>query len=384
MLEFVIPCLLGLESLVGDEIRKLGLSDVRVENGRVLCRGEARDIARLNINLRCGARVILVLHKFRATDFESLFQGVRAVHWEDWIPREGEFPVTGYSINSTLHSVPACQAIVKKAAAKRLGQAYGCETLPETGDRYQIQFALIKDTAAVYLDTSGDGLYKRGYRAQSNEAPIKETLAASLCQLSRLRPDGHLIDPFCGSGTLLVEGALLALRIAPGLQRTFTAQTWTNVPKALWQQERDRARSLERRDGGFSAQGFDIDPAAVELTLENARKAGVEEYISASVRDIRAFSQEGRYGCVICNPPYGERLLDIRQAQQLYQSMGSLFRPQRGWSFGIITPDPEFEALFGRKADKRRKLYNGMIQCQYYQYFRGEEKGRDAAPTAPR
>ena len=247
-----------------------------------------------------------------------------------------------------------------------------------------MRFRILKDQVSVMVDTSGEGLHKRGYRAQSNEAPIKETLAASLCQLSRLRPDGHLIDPFCGSGTLLVEGALLALRIAPGLQRSFTAQAWENVPQSLWRQERDRARAQERRETGFSAQGFDIDPAAVELTLENARKAGVEEYISASVRDIRAFSQEGRYGCVICNPPYGERLLDVRQAQQLYQSMGSLFRPQRGWSFGIITPDPEFEALFGRKADKRRKLYNGMIQCQYYQYFRGEEKGRDAAPTAPR
>ena len=383
-LQFAVPTLFGLEGLCADEMRRLALPDVRAENGRVLCAGAAGDLPRLNLNLRTGERVLLVLGSFPARDFDALFEGTRALPWEDFIPREGQFPVKGHSLNSTLHAVPACQAIVKKAVAARLGAKYGLNTLPETGALYQIQFALMGDVATLMLDTSGAGLHKRGYRAQSNEAPIKETLAASLCQLSRLRSDGHLIDPFCGSGTLLVEGALLALRIAPGLQRSFTAQAWENVPQSLWRQERDRARAQERRETGFSAQGFDIDPAAVELTLENARKAGVEEYISASVRDIRAFSQEGRYGCVICNPPYGERLLDVRQAQQLYQSMGSLFRPQRGWSFGIITPDPEFEALFGRKADKRRKLYNGMIQCQYYQYFRGEEKGRDAAPTAPR
>ena len=208
MLEFVIPCLLGLESLVGDEIRKLGLSDVRVENGRVLCRGEARDIARLNINLRCGARVILVLHKFRATDFESLFQGVRAVHWEDWIPREGEFPVVGYSINSTLHSVPACQSIVKKAVVDRLSAAYGIAQLPETGRRYQVRFSIMKDEVTVGLDTSGEGLYKRGYRAHGVAAPLKETLAAAMVKLSHYNGRDPFCDPFCGSGTIAIEAAL--------------------------------------------------------------------------------------------------------------------------------------------------------------------------------
>ena len=202
MLEFVIPCLLGLESLVGDEIKKLGLSDVRVENGRVLCCGEARDIARLNLNLRCGARVILVLHKFRATDFESLFQGVRAVHWEDWIPREGEFPVVGYSINSTLHSVPACQSIVKKAVVERLSAAYGIAQFPETGRRYQVRFSIMKDEVTVGLDTSGEGLYKRGYRAQGVAAPLKETLAAAMVKLSHYNGRDPFCDPFCGSGTI--------------------------------------------------------------------------------------------------------------------------------------------------------------------------------------
>ena len=205
MLEFVIPCLLGLESLVGDEIKKLGLSDVRVENGRILCRGEARDIARLNLNLRCGARVILVLHKFRATDFESLFQGVRAVHWEDWIPREGEFPVVGYSINSTLHSVPACQSIVKKAVVERLSAAYGIAQFPETGRRYQVRFSIMKDEVTVGLDTSGEGLYKRGYRAHGVAAPLKETLAAAMVKLSHYNGRDPFCDPFCGSGTIAIE-----------------------------------------------------------------------------------------------------------------------------------------------------------------------------------
>ena len=383
-MRFCVPCLFGVEGLVAQELREMELEEVQAENGRVLFSGGWEAMVRANLNSRFGERVLLLLGEFPARSFEELFQGVKALPWEELLGREDQFPVAGSCLSSQLHSVPDCQAIVKKAIVERLKAKYRLSWFPETGSLHRVRFRILKDRVSVMVDTSGEGLHKRGYRAQSNEAPIKETLAASLCQLSRLRPDGHLIDPFCGSGTLLVEGALLALRIAPGLQRSFTAQAWENVPQSLWRQERDRARSLERRDGGFSAQGFDIDPAAVELTLENARKAGVEEYISASVRDIRAFSQEGRYGCVICNPPYGERLLDVRQAQQLYQSMGNLFRPQRGWSFGIITPDPEFEALFGRKADKRRKLYNGMIQCQYYQYFRGEEKGSDAAPTAPR
>ena len=278
--------------------------------------------------------------------------------------------------------MPDCQSIIKKAVVERLKGKYSLSWFPETGPLHRIRFRILKDQVSLMVDTSGEGLHKRGYRAKSNTAPIKETLAASLCKLSRLRSDGHLIDPFCGSGTILVEGALLAWNIAPGLGRAFTAQTWGNVPASLWERERERARSLERRDSGFRAQGFDIDPASVELTLENARKAGVEQAVSASVRDIRDFSQEDPYGCVVCNPPYGERLLDVRQAEELYQVLGRVFQPRRGWSLGVITPDGDFETLFGRRADKRRKLYNGMIQCQYYQYFKGEGRGRESAAKA--
>ena len=238
MLQFAIPCLLGLESLVGDEVKKLGLADIRVENGRVLCRGEECDLARLNINLRCGARVLLVLASFRATDFETLFQGTRAVRWEDWIPREGEFPVTGYSINSTLHSVPACQSIVKKAVVERLGAAYGLQTLPETGKRYQIRFSIMKDEVMLCLDASGEGLYKRGYRAVGVAAPLKETLAAAMVKLSHYNGRDPFCDPFCGSGTIAIEAALIARNRAPGLNRSFAAQHWAMVDKRIWRTRR--------------------------------------------------------------------------------------------------------------------------------------------------
>ena len=267
-----IPCLLGLEALVADEIKRLGLAGVRAENGRVHCDGGLADIPRLNINLRCGARVLMELGSFPAPDFEALFQGVLALPWEDFIPREGEFPVKGYSLNSTLRSVPACQAIVKKAAARRLGNAYGCETLPETGSRYQIQFAIIKDRASLYLDTSGEGLYKRGYRARNMGAPLRETLAAALVTLSRYRGKDPFCDPFCGSGTIPIEAALIARNRAPGLDRRFAAQRWKSMDPKLWMDAAEEAQDKEFH-GHYDIWGGDIDPAAVELARHNAARA---------------------------------------------------------------------------------------------------------------
>ena len=373
-MRFCVPCLFGVEGLVAQELRDMGLEQVQAENGRVLFSGGWEAMVRANLCGRFGERVLLLLGEFPARSFEELFQGVKALPWEGLLGKEDAFPVTGSSLSSQLHSVPDCQAIIKKAIVERLKAKYKLSWFAESGSLHRVRFRILKDQVSVLVDTSGEGLHKRGYRALSNDAPMKETLAASLCQLSRLRQDGHLIDPFCGSGTILIEGALLARNIAPGLGRAFTAESWGSVPGQLWQQERERARSLERRDTGFTAQGFDVDPAAVELTLANAQKAGVGDCITASVRDVRDFTQEGPYGCVVCNPPYGERLLDVRQAQELYRALGQVFQTQRGWSLGVISPDPEFECLFGRKADKRRKLYNGMIQCQYYQYFRGSDK----------
>lgn len=367
MLEFVIPCLLGLESLVGDEIKKLGLSDVRVENGRVLCRGEARDIARLNINLRCGARVILVLHKFRATDFESLFQGVRAVHWEDWIPREGEFPVVGYSINSTLHSVPACQSIVKKAVVDRLSAAYGIAQFPETGRRYQVRFSIMKDEVTVGLDTSGEGLYKRGYRAHGVAAPLKETLAAAMVKLSHYNGRDPFCDPFCGSGTIAIEAALAAKGRAPGINRDFAAMQWAWLDKAVWQDAREQARAREFH-GDYHIFASDIDPRAVAMARDNARRAGVDDCITFAVADAREFDRTTERGVIVTNPPYGERLMEKREAEALYAAFGAAYAKTAHWKLYLLSSHTEFERTFGRPADKKRKLYNGTLRCDLFQY----------------
>ena len=363
-----VPCLFGLESLVADEMRRLSLRDVRAENGRVHCTGTLADIARLTINLRCGARVLMELGSFPAPDFEALFQGVAALPWEDYIPRDGEFPVKGYSLNSTLHSVPACQAIVKKASAKRLGNAYGCETLPETGSRYQIQFSIVKDVATLYLDTSGEGLYKRGYRAQNMGAPLRETLAAALVTLSRYRGKDPFCDPFCGSGTIPIEAALIAKNRAPGLDRSFSAQKWKNMPSRLWMEAADEAMDKEFH-GTYDIWGGDIDPAAVELARHNASLAGVEDCIRFEVADAGAFHRESEYGQLVTNPPYGERLLEKKEAEELYRSFGRALRdlPPK-WRVVVLSSHTEFERCFGRPADKKRKLYNGMLKCDAFFY----------------
>ena len=368
MLQFAIPCLLGLESLVGDEVKKLGLADIRVENGRVLCRGEERDLARLNINLRCGARVLLVLADFRATDFETLFQGTRAVRWEDWIPREGEFPVTGYSINSTLHSVPACQSIVKKAVVERLGAAYGLETLPETGKRYQIRFSIMKDEVMLCLDASGEGLYKRGYRAVGVAAPLKETLAAALVKLSHYNGRDPFCDPFCGSGTIPIEAALIAKNRAPGLERSFDAQKWAFLPQSAWLDAAEEAMDKEFH-GKYDIWGGDIDPRAVDIARSNAAKAGVEDCIRFEVADMKDFRRDNPYGLLVTNPPYGERLMDRAEAEALYRELGRVWqRLPDGWRTLVLSSHTEFERTFGRPADKKRKLYNGMLKCDLFMY----------------
>ena len=363
-----VPCLFGLEALVADEMKRLQLQNVRAENGRVHCEGTMADIARLNINLRCGARVLMELGSFPAPDFEALFQGVLALPWEDYIPRDGEFPVKGYSINSALHSVPACQAIVKKASAKRLGNAYGCETLPETGSRYQIQFSIVKDTATLYLDTSGEGLYKRGYRAQNMGAPLKETLAAALVTLSRYRGKDPFCDPFCGSGTIPIEAALIAKNRAPGLDRRFDAQKWAFLPSECWLDAADEAQDKEFH-GHYDIWGGDIDPRAIDIARDNARKAGVDDCIRFEVADAARFHRDSPYGQLVTNPPYGERLLERQEAEALYRTFGKAWRTlPAGWRTLVLSSHTEFERCFGRPADKKRKLYNGMIKCDVFMY----------------
>ncbi len=370
MLTFSIPCLFGLEGLVGDELRRLGLEGVQVENGRVLCSGSLADIPRLNINLRCGERVLLLLGSFPARSFEALFQGAAALPWEEFIPRDGQFPVKGHALDSQLHSVPDCQKIVKRAVAGRLGRAYGLERLPETGAKYQIQFAIMKDRCDLFLDTSGEGLHKRGYRAVGVEAPLRETLAAAMVTLSRYRGRDPFRDPFCGSGTIAIEAALIAKNRAPGLDRAFAAQKWGCVESRAWLDAAGEAMDQEFQ-GSYDIWGGDVDPKAVRIARENAVKAGVEDLVRFDVADMRSLHCQGEYGQIVTNPPYGERLLEKQEAEALYRAFGQVYRqvPPR-WRVLVLTSHPEFERFFGRKAEKKRKLYNGMIRCDLYQFSR--------------
>lgn len=355
---------------MGDEVRRLGLSDVRVENGRVLCCGTEADLARLNLNLRCGERVLILLKTFPARSFEALFQGTAAVAWEDFVPRDGQFPVKGHALDSQLHSVPDCQKIIKKAAAERLGRVYGLNRLPETGAKYQIQFAIMKDMCTLYLDTSGAGLHKRGYRAVGVEAPLRETLAAAMVTLSRYRGKDPFRDPFCGSGTIAIEAALIARNRAPGLDRSFDAQKWAWLDSKCWLDAAGEAMDKEF-DGQYDIWGGDIDPKAVRIAKENAVKAGVEDLVHFDVADIKKFRCQGEYGQIVTNPPYGERLLEKEEAEALYRAFGEVYHsvPPK-WRVLVITSHPEFERFFGRKAEKKRKLYNGMIKCELYQFSR--------------
>ena len=369
-LQFSAPCLMGLEGICADELKRLEIENVRAENGRVLFEGDFSTLARANLCSRYSERIQLLLGEFYVYSFEDLFQGVSKIRWEELIGEKEAFPVKGHSVSSKLSSIPDCQKIIKKAVAKRLGARYGTSWLEETGSIHQIQFLIIKDKCSIMLDTSGAGLHKRGYRANSAAAPIKETLAAAMAELSRVRPFSTVIDPFCGSGTILIESALKALNIAPGIRRSFAAEKWSIIPSSVWSLERERAMDNVRHDAEFQAFGYDIDDNAISLTLENARKAGVEKRIRAEKRDISDFEENLERAAVICNPPYGERLLDMEKARELYKIMGEKFIPKQGWSYSIISPDDNFENIFGRPADKRRKLYNGMIKCQLYMYFR--------------
>ena len=365
---FIIPALMGVESLVAHELKKLGLADVRAENGRVLCRGGMADIPRINLNLRTGARVLICLGEFEARSFEDLFQGTAALPWEDYIPREGKFPVKGYTINSQLHAVPPCQSIIKKAIAKRLGSVYGLETLPETGALYQVQFSVMKDKAALMLDTSGDSLYKRGYRAQGVLAPLRETLAAALVALTHYRGRDPFCDPFCGSGTIAIEAALIAKNRAPGLNRSFSAQKWRWLPSGLWLEAADEAMDKEF-DGQYEIWGGDIDPAAVELSRHNAQLAEVDDVVKFEVADATRFHWGGLRGRVVTNPPYGERLMEKKEAEELYRGFGkAMAKLPDGWQIAVLSSHTEFERAFGRPADKKRKLYNGMLKCDLFMY----------------
>ena len=367
-IEYIAPCLFGLESVLAGEVKRMGGEDVKVSDGKVEFSGDINLLARANLTLRTAERVLIKLGEFSARSFTELFDNVKALPLEQFIGKKDAFPVKGYALHSTLHSVPDCQKIIKKAAVERLHEKYGVSWFEETGPVHQLQFSILKDHATIMLDTSGAGLHKRGYRKNANEAPIKETLAAGMLDLAFVKKDTQLYDPFCGSGTIIIEAALRALNLPAGINRTFAAEKWDVVPGNIWKEERARGLDLIRRDAHFCAFGSDIDRNAVELALDNAHKAGVAERVRIRIRDVKDFKVPDSPATVVTNPPYGERLLDIEQARAIEEMMGKVFR--RGITgYYIISPDEEFETHFGRKANKKRKLYNGMLRCNFYMYY---------------
>ena len=367
MLELCAPCLFGLEGPLGNELRHMGMQNVRPENGRVRFSGTEADIARANLRSRFGERILIELGRFPADTFDRLFEGVKALPWEQFIPKNGAFPVKGYSLESKLHSVPDCQKIVKKAVVERLKQRYRVNWFAEDGATYQIQFALMHDTAVLYLDTTGVGLHKRGYRPAHVAAPLRETLAAAMVDIAGYRGRGDFCDPFCGSGTIAIEAALAAKNRAPGLLRTFSAQQWDCLDPAIWTSAREEAQAKEF-SGDYHIFASDIDPHAVAIARENARRAGMEGLISFSVADAAQFDRVTGRGVIVTNPPYGERLMEKREAEALYRAFGAAYTKTEHWQLYLLSSHTEFERAFGRPADKKRKLYNGMIKCDLFQY----------------
>ena len=368
--KMVASCLFGVEGILADELKRLGALNVNCDNGRVFFEGDENVLADANMWLRTAERVLIVVGEFNATSFEELFNKVNSLEWEKYLKCDSAFPVTGYSISSELHSIPDCQAIIKKAIVKRLQKIYNVSWFEESGAVFKIRFSIQKNNVTVMIDTSGEGLHKRGYRAKSLMAPIKETLAAAMCYVARIYPDTLMYDPFCGSGTVLIEAALMAKNIAPGLHRYFAAEKFNDELKSAFSLSRENALKQIRHNISFKAYGSDIDSEAVALTLENAKKAGVSDIVNAKVGKIEDFAANEERFLLVTNPPYGERLLDIENAEKIYSVMGKRFIKSPGKKYLIITPNDDFEKFFGRPADKKRKLYNGMLKCQLYMFFK--------------
>ena len=368
--KYIATCALGIEGLLSDELKRLNLKNVSAENGRVTFVGDAFSGAVANIFSSLAERILISVGEFKATDFDTLFASVKSLPFENFIGKFDAFPVIGYSLNSALHSVPDCQSIIKKAIVERLKKVYKTDWFLENNITYKIRFSIIKDNVTIAIDTSGDALHKRGYRAHSNIAPIKETLAAAMCKLARIYPDTILFDPFCGSGTILIEAAMQAKNIAPGLKRNFAAEAFSFIGKKEFEKARTKALDEIIKNPEFKAFGFDIDDECINLTLSNAKKAGVENLISAKNADIADLSLPSGRLKLITNPPYGERLLDIKKAEEIYKIMGKVLPQEKGKGYFVISPQDNFEELFNRQADKKRKLYNGMLKCNLYMFFK--------------
>lgn len=368
-IQLIATSTFGLEAVVKREVEQLGYEDITVENGKVTFSCDESAIPRTNLWLRTADRVLLKMGEFKALSFEELFQGTKALPWEEWITEDGEFTVTGKSVDSKLFSVSDCQAIVKKAVVEKLKEKYKTEWFKENGPKFTIQVSILKDIVTLTIDTSGDGLHKRGYRIKNVEAPIKETLAAAIVSLSYWNSGRVLLDPFCGSGTIPIEAAMIGKNIAPGLQRSFASERWPRIGETLWKDARKEAFKAIKQDLDINIYASDINPSAVEAANENAYEAGVDDCIIFDVKDASKISIKDDYGVIICNPPYGERLGEKREVEELYKKIGKVFRELDTWSIYVITSNEDFEKLYGKKADKKRKLFNGRIKVDYYQYY---------------
>lgn len=373
--DLIATCAAGIEAVTGNELRHLGY-DVKVENGRVRFKGTIADILKTNLWLRTADRVKVVVGEFRATTFDELFERTKALAWEEYLPLDANFPVAGKSQKSKLHNVPSVQAIVKKAIVEKLSLIYHRRSfLPETGAKYPLEVAMNKDRALLTLDTTGSSLFKRGYRLEKGGAPLKENMAAALVLLARWYPEKTFVDPVCGSGTLPIEAALIGHNIAPGLKRDFVCETWDWIPNELVEALRKEAQAQAKFDQELDIYGYDIDGQMIEIAQKNAVAAGVAKSITFKQLAVKDFKTTKEYGVIVANPPYGERLSDAEGVRRLYREMGDVYRPLETWSKYILTSDLEFEKYYGQKATKRRKLYNGTLRTDLFQYW-GKRKPR--------
>lgn len=367
----MVPCHFGLEAVLKREIYDLGYEILKTEDGRVTFEGDDEAIAMANIHIRTGERVLLVVGSFKAYTFEEFFDKVEALPWENYIPKNGKFWVKkASSVKSKLFSTSDLQSLGKKAMAKRLGKIYGIDWLPEDGAAYPVRIFINKDEVTVALDTTGESLHKRGYRVRVSKAPLEETLAAALISLTPWHKDRILVDPFCGCGTIPIEAAMMAANIAPGISRNFQAEDWTNlIPKSTWRDLREEAKEEINLDVETNIQGYDLDPEMIEAARDNAKRAGVENLIHFQARDVKDLRNPKKYGFLITNPPYGERLMADDEVSGLYKTIGDVYKGLDSWSMYLITSFDKAENFIGRKADKNRKIYNGMIKTYFYQFM---------------
>lgn len=366
--EIIIPVIFGMEAFVSREVKALGYEVTSVEDGRVTFMGDARAVCRANLWIRCGERVMIKVAEFEARSFSELFDKTKEIDWSRWIPSDAAFPVTGFCLKSVLASMRDCQSIIKKAVVDSLGEKYSITRFEESGATYQIRFSVMKDRVTLMIDTTGDGLHKRGYRPVSNAAPLKETIAAAMVMLSHWKYEFPLADPLCGSGTIPIEAAMIKRNIAPGLMRGFLSEKFVYCPKELWDECREEAQDLKKAVP-LEIFASDIDEKTVEIARQNAISAGVGDAVVPTVKNAAEFFVDKPYGTIIANPPYGERLGDEAMCRELYADMGKAFKKLDNWSYFILTSNEDFEKAFGKQADKKRKLYNGMLKCNIYQYF---------------